>query len=35
MADNGDVYNEARGPLGGGSYVVSGIFENITREKLE
>ncbi|CDW82869.1 brct domain containing protein [Stylonychia lemnae] len=30
-----EYMNEARGPLGGGSYAVSGVFEDITREKLE
>jgi hypothetical protein len=28
-------YDEIKGPLGGLSVVVSGVFENITREKLE
>ena len=27
--------NEARGPLGGGSYAVTGQFKDITREKIE
>lgn len=31
-----DNYGEsANGPLGGGSFVVTGIFEDITRERLE
>ena len=30
-----DPSEEIKGPLGGLSFVVSGVFENITREKLE
>ena len=30
-----EYMNEARGPLGGGTYAVSGVFVDITREKLE
>ena len=30
-----EQYAEAKGGLGGGAYVVSGVFENITRENLE
>lgn len=29
------MFNEARGPFGGGSYAVSGQFKDITREKIE
>lgn len=29
------TYSECKGGLGGGNYVVSGVFENITRESLE
>lgn len=35
MLQTNDLFDEARGPLGGGSFVVTGVFENITREKLE
>jgi hypothetical protein len=35
MKNTDDQYSEARGPLGGGTFVVTGVFENITREKLE
>ena len=30
-----DQYGECKGALGGENFVVSGVFENITREKLE
>eukprot|EP00347_Sterkiella_histriomuscorum_P014045 403362369 len=33
--DDKEFMNEARGPLGGGSYAVTGVFEDITRDKLE
>ena len=29
------TFSECKGCLGGGTYVVSGVFENITRENLE
>jgi NAD-dependent DNA ligase len=37
MKKNADdsFFEEARGPLGGGSFVVSGVFEDITRERIE
>lgn len=33
--DEDKLYDEASGPLGGGSFVVTGIFDDITRERLE
>lgn len=30
-----EFMNEARGALGGGTYAVTGVYEDITRDKLE
>jgi hypothetical protein len=35
MKNTDDQHAEARGPLGGGTFVVTGVFENITRDKIE